>query len=109
MSLRAKKEKVDVLATLEGGRHAILETDSSFYDGQHEKGLLYLCTLFSNTIKSGRDYKNVNEVILINVIYGLTDEETGIKYLTKFKIIEFNGFKILKSWYDNGNSKYFHW
>ena len=46
MGLRAKKEKVDVLATLEGGRHAILEMNSSFYDGQHEKGLLYLCTLF---------------------------------------------------------------
>ena len=46
MGLRAKKEKVDVLATLEGGRHAILEMNSSFYDGQHEKGLLYLCTFF---------------------------------------------------------------
>ena len=109
-----------VMATLEGGRHAILEMNSSFYDGQHEKGLLYLCTLFSNTIKAGDDYKNVDEVILINFTYGLpdyypekavyvlTDKETGLEYSTKFKIIEFNGSKILRAWYNNGNSKYLH-
>ena len=119
-SVWAKKQRVDVMVTLEGGRHAILEMNSSFYIGQHEKGLLYLCTLFSNTIKAGDDYKNVDEVILINFTYGmpdyypekavyvLTDEETDLKYSTKFKIIEFNGSKILKSWYNNGNSKYFH-
>ncbi len=119
-SVWSKKQRVDVIATLEGGRHAILEMNSSFYDGQHEKGLLYLCTLFSNTIKAGDDYKNVDEVILINFTYGLpdyypekavyvlTDEETGLKYSTKFKIIEFNGSKILKAWYNNGNSKYLH-
>ena len=66
------------------------------------------------------DYKNVDEVILINFTYGLpdeypekavyilTDEETGIKYSTKFKIIEFNGSKILKKWYNNDESKYSH-
>ena len=119
-SVWAKKQRVDVMATLEGGRHAILEMNSSFYDGQHEKGLLYLCTLFSNTIKAGDDYKNVDEVILINFTYGLpdyyqakaiyvlTDKETGLEYSTKFKIIEFNGSKILRSWYNNGKSKYFH-
>ena len=119
-SVWAKKQRVDVMVTLEGGRHAILEMNSSFYIGQHEKGLSYICALFSNVIKSGSDYKNVDEVILINFTYGmpdyypekavyvLTDEETGLKYSTKFKIIEFNGSKILKSWYNNGNSKYFH-
>ena len=109
-----------VMATLEGGRHAILEMNSSFYIGQHEKGLSYLCALFSNVIKSGSDYKNVDEVILINFTYGLpdyypekavyvlTDKETGLEYSTKFKIIEFNGSKILRAWYNNGNSKYLH-
>ena len=109
-----------VMATLEGGRHAILEMNSSFYIGQHEKGLSYLCALFSNVIKSGSDYKNVDEVILINFTYGLpdyypekavyvlTDEEIGLKYSQKFKIIEFNGSKILKAWYNKGRSKYFH-
>ena len=115
-----KKQRVDVVATLEGDRHAILEMNSSFYIGQHEKGLSYLCALFSNVIKSGDDYKNVDEVILINFTYGLpehypekavyvlTDKETGLEYSTKFKIIEFNGSKILRSWYNNGKSKYFH-
>ena len=119
-SVWAKKQRVDVMASLEGGRHVILEMNSSFYLGQHEKGLSYLCALFSNVIKSGSDYKNIDEVILINFVYGLpdyypekavyvlTDEETGIKYSTKFKIIEFNGSKILKEWYNKGRSKYFH-
>ena len=31
-----------------------------------------------------------------------------MKYSTEFKIIEFNGSKILRSWYNSGNSKYFH-
>ena len=109
-----------VMATLEDGRHAILEMNSSFYIGQHEKGLSYLCALFSNVIKSGSDYKNVDEVILINFTYGLpdyypekavyvlTDKETGLEYSTKFKIIEFNGSKILRAWYNNSNSKYLH-
>ena len=119
-SINSKKQRSDVVALLEDGRKAILEMNSSFYKGEPEKNLSYLCNVFSNSIKVGEDYRDVDEVILINytfglpdkfpekAVYTLTDKETGLEYSKKFKIIEFNGSKILKKWYTNGEEKYKH-
>ena len=94
-----------------------IEVNSGFYDGVHRRNFGYAGSKYSEEVKIGENYLDMNEVIQINFTWGLpqkysilgeyllVDKKTGIKFVDNFSIFEYNMDKIRELWY-SGDKEY---
>ena len=94
-----------------------IEVNSGFYDGVHRRNFGYAGSKYSEEVKIGENYLDMNEVIQINFTWGLprkysilgeyllVDKKTEIKFVDNFSIFEYNMDKIRELWY-SGDKEY---
>ena len=85
--------------------------------GVHRRNFGYAGSKYSEEVKIGENYLDMNEVIQINFTWGLpqkysilgeyllVDKKTGIKFVDNFSIFEYNMDKIRELWY-SGDKEY---
>lgn len=115
-NIYAKGQILDVLVKVDN-RLINIEVNSGFYDGVHRRNFGYAGSKYSEEVKIGENYLDMNEVIQINFTWGLprkysilgeyllVDKKTGIKFVDNFSIFEYNMDKIRELWY-SGDKEY---
>ena len=115
-NIYAKGQILDVLVKVDN-RLINIEVNSGFYDGVHRRDFGYAGSKYSEEVKIGENYLDMNEVIQINFTWGLpqkysilgeyllVDKKTGIKFVDNFSIFEYNMDKIRELWY-SGDKEY---
>ena len=115
-NIYAKGQILDVLVKVDD-RLINIEVNSGFYDGVHRRNFGYAGSKYSEEVKIGENYLDMNEVIQINFTWGLpqkysilgeyllVDKKTGIKFVDNFSIFEYNMDKIRELWY-SGDKEY---
>lgn len=120
-SINERSKTVDVLVKTEN-KYIHIEINSSNPNYLHHRNFIYFSSIFSKKTKKGTDYDLETEFIHIDFTYGLSKKypeegiyylmnKEGLKYVEKFKIIEYNMDKIMQYWYtlDKENiNKYKH-
>lgn len=115
-NIYAKGQILDVLVKVDN-RLINIEVNSGFYDGVHRRNFGYAGSKYSEEVKIGENYLDMNEVIQINFTWGLprkysilgeyllVDKKTGIKFVDNFSIFGYNMDKIRELWY-SGDKEY---
>ena len=115
-NIYAKGQILDVLVKVDN-RLINIEVNSGFYDGVHRRNFGYAGSKYSEEVKIGENYLDMNEVIQINFTWGLprkysilgeyllVDKKTEIKFVDNFSIFEYNMDKIRELWY-SGDKEY---
>lgn len=115
-NIYAKGQILDVLVKVDN-RLINIEVNSGFYDGVHRRNFGYAGSKYSEEVKIGENYLDMNEVIQINFTWGLprkylilgeyllVDKKTGIKFVDNFSVFEYNMDKIRELWY-SGDKEY---
>ena len=115
-NIYAKGQRLDVLVKVKG-KLINIEVNSGYYDGMHRRNFGYIGEKYSEEVKAGENYLDMNEVIQINFTWGLPkkypllgeypaiDINTKIKFVDNFDIYEYNMDKIKKLWY-SGDKEY---
>ena len=115
-NIYAKGQILDVLVKVDN-RLINIEVNSGFYDGVHRRNFGYAGSKYSEEVKIGENYLDMNEVIQINFTWGLpqkysilgeyllVDKKTGIKFVDNFSIFEYNMDNIRELWY-SGDKEY---
>lgn len=115
-NIYVKGQILDVLVKVDN-RLINIEVNSGFYDGVHRRNFGYAGSKYSEEVKIGENYLDMNEVIQINFTWGLprkysilgeyllVDKKTGIKFVDNFSIFEYNMDKIRELWY-SGDKEY---
>lgn len=115
-NIYAKGQILDVLVKVDN-RLINIEVNSGFYDGVHRRDFGYAGSKYSEEVKIGENYLDMNEVIQINFTWGLprkysilgeyllVDKKTEIKFVDNFSIFEYNMDKIRELWY-SGDKEY---
>ena len=115
-NIYAKEQRLDVLVKAKE-KLINIEVNSGYYDGMHRRNFGYVGEKYSEEVKVGENYLDMNEVIQMNFTWGLpkkypllgeyppTDINTGIKFVDNFNIYEYNMDKIKDEWY-NWDKKY---
>ena len=115
-NIYVKGQILDVLVKVDN-RLINIEVNSGFYDGVHRRNFGYAGSKYSEEVKIGENYLDMNEVIQINFTWGLprkylilgeyllVDKKTEIKFVDNFSIFEYNMDKIRELWY-SGDKEY---
>ena len=115
-NIYAKGQVLDVLVKADD-KLVNIEINSGFYEGMHRRNLGYIGSKYSEEVKVGETYFDMNDVIQINFTwslpkkypilgeYFLIDINTRIKFVDNFSIYEYNMDKIKKLWY-SGDKEY---
>lgn len=95
-----------------------IEINSGYYDGLHQRNASYIFAKYSQEVKVGEKYEEINDIYQINVtknlgknypplsIYTLTDITTKINFIDNLKIYEYNLDKIADACYNKNEKKY---
>lgn len=115
-NIYAKGQRLDVLVKAKE-KLINIEVNSGYYDGMYRRNFGYIGEKYSEEVKVGENYLDMNEVIQINFTWGLpkrypllgeyfpADVNTGIRFVDNLNIYEYNIDKIKKLWY-SGDKEY---
>ncbi len=111
-----KGKTVDVFARVDN-KVCLIEMNSGYYEGLHNRNASYIFKQYSEETKVGEDYKEMANIIQINFScklpekypilskYEVIDKETEIKYIDNLIIYEYNIDRIKKE-NEKGNTEY---
>ena len=115
-NIEAKDKTLDILVSADGEKINI-ELNINHYDGLNNRNASYIFGKYSSSIKPGRNYKNMENFIQINLTsglpknkekvskYELIDIDTKEKFIDNLTIYEFNLDKIKEICYNEGKEE----
>ena len=115
-NIYAKGQRLDVLVKADN-KLINIEVNPGYYEALHRKSFGYIGGKYSEEVKVGESYLDMNDVIQINFTWGLPkkypvlgeypsiDPNTRIMFVDNFNIYEYNMDKIKELWY-SGDKEY---